>query len=124
MTNVPRSAGVSFELDLAIFSLTSIKKVAYRFGDRCYVELTAPTENTLRITLNPKTAVVRDDELEGEFRNEVLDQDLRERVLTETEGVRNLLLAQAFSQTSLIGNEGEAVPYDEDPLGIRKSEQG
>ena len=39
--------------------------------------------------------------LEGEFRNELLDQDLRETIAEETERVRNLLLAQAFSGLSL-----------------------
>jgi len=36
-----------------------------------------------------------------DFCNEVLDQELRERVVREMTGIRNLLLAQAFSKTAL-----------------------
>jgi hypothetical protein len=35
------------------------------------------------------------------FRTEVLDHVLRERIRTETEGTRNVVLALAFSNTSL-----------------------
>jgi His-Xaa-Ser system protein HxsD len=40
-----------------------------------------------------------------EFEKEVLDQDLREHIKRETESYRNLILAHAFSKTSLIENE-------------------
>jgi len=36
------------------------------------------------------------------FRKEVLDQDLRGSIKAETESVRNLILAHAFSRTSLV----------------------
>jgi hypothetical protein len=48
----------------------------------------------------------------GEFCNEVLDQELRETIAEETAGIRNLLLAQAFSKTSLIDPELETADYD------------
>ncbi len=38
------------------------------------------------------------------FKKEVLDQDLREKIAKETEEVRNLILAHAFSKTSIIKN--------------------
>jgi hypothetical protein len=48
----------------------------------------------------------------GEFCNEVLDQELREIIAEETVGIRDLLLAQAFSKTSLIDPELETCDYD------------
>lgn len=39
------------------------------------------------------------------FQQALLDQDLREIVSEETEGVRNLILAHAFSKTTLIKPE-------------------
>lgn len=39
------------------------------------------------------------------FRREVLDQDLREQLKKETEQVRNLILAHAFSKTGISSNE-------------------
>jgi len=42
----------------------------------------------------------------ADFRTEVLDQALRERIRKETEGVRNLILAKAFSEAPL-DSDGE-----------------
>jgi His-Xaa-Ser system protein HxsD len=62
--------------------------------------------------MKPKESAEPIDKLVGEFCNEVLDQDLRETVAEETTGIRNLLLAQAFSKTSLIDSELETGEYD------------
>ena len=37
-----------------------------------------------------------------DFRKEVLDQDLREKIKKESEPLRNLILAHAFSKTTLV----------------------
>jgi hypothetical protein len=60
--------------------------------------------------------------LEGEFRNELLDQDLRETIAEETGRVRNLLLAQAFSGLSLTDADADAADFRDDPLGIGRSQ--
>lgn len=41
-----------------------------------------------------------------DFKREVLDQDLRSTIASETEQIRNLILAHAFSKTSLISKDG------------------
>ncbi|HYV43306.1 MAG TPA: His-Xaa-Ser system protein HxsD [Myxococcaceae bacterium] len=93
----------SIELDTAVYRLNAIKKAAYRFGDRCHVEIGTVAEGRARVTLRPKEPLVGDlEQLAGELRNEVLDQELREVVAQETEAVRNLILAQAFSKTSIL----------------------
>jgi len=84
------------------FAIEAIKHAAYRFSDRLSVEITSATDGTccrLR-PLNSKNPVNLQD-LAGEFRNEVLDQDLRRRVAAETESYRNLILSLAFSKTPL-----------------------
>ena len=43
-----------------------------------------------------------DEESAAAFRNEVLDQVLRERIREETAAARNLILALAFSQTGTV----------------------
>jgi len=63
------------------------------------------------------------DFLAGEFQNEVLDQELREAVAEETKGIQNLLLAQAFSATSLLDPLGECADEGVDPLNIRSSDR-
>jgi His-Xaa-Ser system protein HxsD len=54
-------------------------------------------------TLIPLSADADLASLEGRFRNEVIDQDLRRRIARETENTRNLILAMAFSKTGLSG---------------------
>src|SRR5579862_6273414 len=93
---------LTLEFDPKIYSLTAVKKAAYKFGDRCHVQIEKVGERQTRVTLRPKRTMENLHFLAGEFRNEVLDQDLRETVAQETEGIRNLLLAQAFSETSLL----------------------
>jgi len=100
---------VSF--DSNVYSLIAVKKAAYRFidlfaanielGEReivCRLHFTQPRseEGCLRAV--------------DEFRKEALDQDLRERIKAETEPVRNLILAHAFSKTGIVGDE--QVPKD------------
>ena len=46
------------------------------------------------------------DELKHRFRSEVNDQVLRARIAKETEQLRNLIFALAFSQTGLVEDEG------------------
>ena len=46
----------------------------------------------------------------AEFRNEVLDQTLRERIRGETQEVRNLILALAFSNTGLVEDPETQAP--------------
>jgi len=115
---------VSIELDPACYRIEAIKKAAYRFGGRCFVELSTTAEGRMVVTLRPKVPGSADvQHLAGEFGNEVLDQELREVVAKETEVVRNLLVAQAFSKTSLLDPTGETADFREDPLGIRAQDR-
>lgn len=103
MAETPEQKETSIELDTAVYRLNAIKKAAYRFGDRCQIEIATAGEGRVRVTL--RSHPLRPAALEllaGELRNEVLDQELREVVAQETEAVRNLILAQAFSKTSIL----------------------
>jgi DNA replication protein DnaD len=53
-----------------------------------------------------------------DFYRDLLDQSLRKQVSDETLEIRNLILAQAFSNTSLLSDE--KANYHQDPLNIRK----
>jgi His-Xaa-Ser system protein HxsD len=91
-------------LDATAYSADAIQRAAYRFCDRLSLELTT-VEGTFRCVVHVETD---DDDMAdatiSDFRNEVLDQTLRERIRTETEDVRNLSLALAFSNTDLVSD--------------------
>jgi His-Xaa-Ser system protein HxsD len=92
-----------------VYSIGAIKKAAYRFTDRCSFDFQPAEGNTTLAILSFSPDVTADEKaaLQREFRNEVLDQDLREVIGAETAGVRNAVLAYAFSRTGLQG--GDAV---------------
>jgi His-Xaa-Ser system protein HxsD len=78
------------KIDLGIYSLVALKKAAYKFKK---VQILERDKNFAILELG--------DISEEVFYKELVDQDLREIIAKETEPVRNLILAQAFSKTSL-----------------------
>jgi His-Xaa-Ser system protein HxsD len=91
---------LSFEA--SAHSADAIQRAVYRLSDLLSCDLERKGE-LFQCTLH----IDSDDDLEveralGTFRNEVLDQVLRERIRGETAEVRNLILALAFSQTGLV----------------------
>jgi His-Xaa-Ser system protein HxsD len=80
-------------------STDAIQRAAYRFSDRFSCEL-IPGEKTHLCLLTPIGDMEEKDI--GSFRTEVLDQTLRERIRAETEPIRTMILAQAFSRTGVV----------------------
>ncbi len=109
---------ITISFDPNICRLNAIKKAAYKFGDRCYIDIVAPDPRRIDVTLTSKNATCNFDLIVNELKNEVLDQELREVVREETAGIQSLLLAQAFSATNLIDPTGETADFREDVLQI------
>jgi His-Xaa-Ser system protein HxsD len=90
----------SLSFDSAAHSIDAVQRAAYRFTDRLSCEISSsPTAIEVKVSIPDDDADV--ESVLADFRNEVLDQVLRERIRGETEDVRNLVLALAFSKTSL-----------------------
>ncbi|MBF5043309.1 His-Xaa-Ser system protein HxsD [Aggregicoccus sp. 17bor-14] len=115
MTN----AVATVEFDRRVYRLEAVKKAAYRLSAQCVSQIELGSGDEVYVTLTLKQPGSLDD-LVVAFRTEVLDQELREVVAKETEAVRNLILAQAFSKTALLDPVGESGDFREDPLGIGK----
>jgi His-Xaa-Ser system protein HxsD len=96
----------SVNFDGHVFNLIAIKKAAYKYIDSFSADISL-TNDEVRCLL--KLTSPKSDEsfarLVDDFRKEVLDQDLRENLRIETEPVRNLILAHAFSKTGIISHE-------------------
>ncbi len=94
---------VIVDFDNKIYSLDVIKKSAYRFIDKFSVDLRQSGDIiSCTLNFNGKTSPESAELLKENFKKEVLDQDLRESISRETLALRNLILAHAFSKTSLI----------------------
>lgn len=98
------------KFDRNVYRLSAIKKAAYKYGG-LFCVLIEESDRFTVVTLRPKAANDKPEESAGEFCNEVLDRELREEIAAETVGIRNLLLAHAFSKTSLIDAEMEISDY-------------
>ncbi|HAT9492384.1 TPA: His-Xaa-Ser system protein HxsD [Legionella pneumophila subsp. pneumophila] len=94
-------------LSTSTYSLNAIKKVCYQFSSSFSVKLEKIDEENVKILFKFSEPQQREkvELMISNFLQALLDQDLREIVANETEGVRNLILAHAFSKTTLIDPE-------------------
>lgn len=94
------------DLDLNAFSIEAIKIAAYRCSARFAFDVTVNGGSAAcRLIFDDGTSPEGIEHAVSEFRKELLDQDLRLSIRTETESVRNLILAHAFSRTGLVSDE-------------------
>lgn len=92
--------------DKSIYSAEAIKKAAYRFIDKFSAVISENGASySCALKFPDKSTDAQVARLVDEFKKEVLDQDLRESIKRETEGVRNLILAYTFSKAGLIKDE-------------------
>jgi His-Xaa-Ser system protein HxsD len=84
--------------DDTVYSLDTVKKAAYRLSDRIAIEISlAPAQIICDVSFSPPVGEAEQTAIIAAFRNELLDQDLRESIGRETTAVRNAVLAVAFS---------------------------
>lgn len=93
---------------LAAFSLDIVKKCCYRFAAKHVsgLEVTKDGAHAAVKFLFPREiGKAQQEEILSHFHRDLIDQELRERISAKTEVVRNLILANAFANTSLISDE-------------------
>lgn len=89
-------------LDSGVYPLETVQKAAYRFIDRLTI-LISRDGDKLICQIDPVRPTASLEPLLQDFKRELLDQQLRQHIKTETESVRNLILAYAFSRSGLQG---------------------
>ena len=97
----------SLLLDTSIYKLEAIKKTAYKFADRTSVIINPHSGSSVTVVFNfvGQNANNNPEQIISDFCNELLDQDLREIVKSETGALKNAIIAHAFSRTSLTQEE-------------------
>src|SRR5258708_35307569 len=92
--------------DSAVYSLDSVKMACYRFMDRFTSDIElCDGKIVCHLVFDDRLAETSVKAEVASLKKEVLDQDLRLKLKTETEPFRNLILAHAFSKTGLIADE-------------------
>ena len=101
------AAEITLIFDQATVDLDALQRSAYAVAAEMTVDIRVSGAD-YACTLFPRKRDATGDELKHRFRAEVNDQILRLRIAKETEPLRNLVFALAFSQTGLAEAEGEA----------------
>jgi His-Xaa-Ser system protein HxsD len=102
-----RDQTIRLIIDLRVYRLTAIQKTAYRLADKCTAAFGALAEESVPVTLvfPPNVGEREARSVERLFFQELLDQELREKIGAETQALRSLIVAQAFSRTDLISRD-------------------
>jgi His-Xaa-Ser system protein HxsD len=103
----PGPSTVSVAFDQATTELSAVQRAVYALADVMTVDITA-ADSRYVCTLFPRESAADTADLCHRLRAEVNDQGLRLRIAAETEPLRNLIFAVAFSQTGLA--EAEPAP--------------
>lgn len=113
-------SSIALEVDTSIYEVSAILRACYKFTDRCYVFLARCLESPhiVSVTLSAKQAGGDLEVIVGELCNELLDQQIREALARESGPIRELIVAQAFSEGNLLDPLRDEGNYEEDPLGI------
>jgi His-Xaa-Ser system protein HxsD len=91
-------------LPRAAYSLSAVHNAGYRLARRCTLAVEAVTPDSIGVALLVPVGTTDDvgRDMAAEFYRHLADQQLREKVREETRGVRELILAHAFSRTDLV----------------------
>ena len=100
------AAEITLVFDQATVGLDALQRGAYAVAAEMTVDIRARGADYV-CTLFPRGPGAGSDDLRHRFRAEVNDQILRVRIARETEPLRNLVFALAFSQTGLAEAEAE-----------------
>ena len=104
--------------DSSLYSKDSLFKCLYWYGDKFHTNISLVDETTYRVSIKPLDESELTDEKLNEFllklERDLIDFNLRDIVAKETQNVRDLLIAKAFSNGEL-----DELPPGEvsDPIG-------
>ena len=97
---------IDVTFNLAVFSLDAVKTACYKFLDRFTPDIELSDGKIIcHLAFDDKFSEAAVSATVDNLKKEVLDQDLRLKLKTETEPIRNLIFAHAFSKTGLIADE-------------------
>lgn len=109
-SNIVKDGEITAFADTSLYSKEAILKCLYWFGDKFHTNVSL-ADTSYQISLKPlANANVKEDELDlylQKLERDLIDFQLRDTITKETQNVRDLLVAKAFSN-------GE---FDEEPQG-------
>lgn len=88
-------------VDAGLYSQEALFRACYAFTDRCYIFLRAAEGGRVTVVFRKRQSPHTLESLVAEFANELISQQLRRQIATETSAIRNAIVAQAFAEADL-----------------------
>ena len=94
---------MNIEFDLEIHTVESVMKALYQNGNSVSAKFNKNGNKlNVEITFIGTPSDQEKNQILNKINNDAIDYEVREKIKKETEGIRNLILAHAFSKTVLI----------------------
>ena len=110
-SGTPNANHMVVEISLSIVSPEALLKTCYWFSRDYVCEVKNQSESIAKVVLSPRS-VTRDfnpNSIRDAFLTSALDFALREKIEAKTSGIRDLLLAKAFSESGVLEDEPQGV---------------
>ena len=110
-TSKPDPLQVVVEINLSVVSAEALLKTCYWFSRDYVCEMRNRSEQVAEVILTPRNPISASDlALAKEaFNTSAMDFALREKIEAKTSGLRDLLLAKAFSESGVLEDQPEGV---------------
>jgi His-Xaa-Ser system protein HxsD len=110
-SGTPNANHVVVEISLSIVSPEALLKTCYWFSRDYVCEVKNQSESIAKVVLSPRSVTpdFNPNSIRDAFLTSALDFALREKIEAKTSGIRDLLLAKAFSESGVLEDEPEGV---------------
>lgn len=110
----------SYIVDTNVYSKSSLFRACYKFTDRAYIFLACSNDypHSIVVSIKPKKSSNDPNLLIQELCNELIDQGVRETLEEELGPIRNLIVAQAFSEGNLLAEAWVSLVEDDEHYKI------
>lgn len=87
---------ITLDIDKNLYSKSTLLKACYKFTDSFYIFIESSDLSKYKIYFQLKDINLKIEDLIGKFTNELLDQELRTTILSETQKVRDTIVTRAL----------------------------
>ncbi len=110
-TGTPTASNGVVDIDLAIISAEALLKTSYWFSREFVCEIRNQDNKLAEVCLTPRNPMSASDlaSAKAAFTTSAMDFALREKIEAKTSGIRDLLLAKAFSESGVLEDQPEGV---------------
>jgi len=98
----PDKARIVTQIDESVFCQEAVERAVYWFTGRFRVDIRRAEPGRLVVIFDPKVNDVPTTDVASEFRDALIDAQVRVRIAHETAPIRNLIVAKAFAEGNLL----------------------